>query len=97
LWSVALVPTSGPNRVLIRVAYSSVNIGKALWGGEILAQITRTLNPEGNIASIGLASGSELDTTVIPFILRGVSLLGINSIQVPHPLRIRFWTLLATD
>jgi len=77
---------------------------KALWGGaldtvggEMLSQITRTIKPEGNIASIGLAGGSELNTTVMPFILRGVSLLGINAIQVPHPLRTRLWTLLATD
>jgi len=77
---------------------------KALWGGaldtvggEMLARITRTIKPEGNIASIGLASGPELSTTVMPFILRGASLLGINSVHVPHQLRIRLWTLLAAD
>jgi len=66
-------------------------------GGEMLARITRTVRPKGNIASIGLAGGSELDTTVMPFILRGVNLLGINSVTVPHALRTRLWTLLATD
>jgi len=77
---------------------------KARWGGaldtvggEMLAQITRTIEPEGNIASIGLAGGPELKTTVMPFILRGASLLGINSVQVPHQLRTRLWTRLATD
>jgi len=66
-------------------------------GGEMLARITRTVKPEGNIASIGLAGGWELATTVMPFILRGVSLLGINCLHVPHPLRTRLWSLLATD
>ncbi len=77
---------------------------KAVWGGavdnvggEMLAQITRTIVPRGNIASIGLAGGFELNTTVMPFILRGASLLGINSVEVPHDLRTRIWTLLATD
>jgi len=77
---------------------------KTLWGGavdtvggEMLARITRTIKPEGNIASIGLAGGPEIDTIVMPFILRGASLLGINSVQVPHQLRIRLWGLLATD
>lgn len=77
---------------------------KAIWGGavdnvggEMLAQITRTVVPDGNIASIGLAGGIELNTTVMPFILRGVSLLGINSVDVPHELRTRIWELLATE
>lgn len=77
---------------------------KAVWGGavdnvggEMLAQITRTIAPWGNIASIGLAGGFELNTTVMPFILRAASLLGINSVDVPHELRCRLWELLATD
>jgi NADPH2:quinone reductase len=77
---------------------------KAVWGGaldnvggEMLTQITRTIAPWGNIASIGLAGGLELNTTVMPFILRGASLLGINSVNVPHELRSRIWLHLATD
>jgi NADPH2:quinone reductase len=66
-------------------------------GGEMLTQITRTIAPWGNIASIGLAGGLELNTTVMPFILRGASLLGINSVNVPHELRGRIWSHLATD
>jgi NADPH2:quinone reductase len=66
-------------------------------GGEMLAQITRTIAPRGNIASIGLAGGVELNTTVMPFILRGASLLGINSVDVPHDLRLQLWTRLATE
>lgn len=66
-------------------------------GGEMLAWLTRTVLPWGNIASIGLAGGSDLHTTVMPFILRGVSLLGISSVDCPMPLRQRIWQRLATD
>lgn len=66
-------------------------------GGELLAQITRTLVPNGNIAAVGLAGGHELHTTVMPFILRGLSLLGCNSVDVPQPLRGEFWAHLADD
>ncbi len=66
-------------------------------GGETLAGLTRTVKPWGNIASIGLAGGHELNTTVMPFILRGVSLLGINSSGCPHEIRAEIWQRLATD
>jgi NADPH2:quinone reductase len=66
-------------------------------GGEMLAGITRTVKPWGNIASIGLAGGHDLSTTVMPFILRGVSLLGINSSGCPHEIREEIWQRLATD
>ncbi len=66
-------------------------------GGEMLAGITRTVHPWGNIASIGLAGGHELNTTVMPFILRGVSLLGINSSGCPYDIREELWQRLATD
>lgn len=66
-------------------------------GGEMLAGITRTVRPWGNIASIGLAGGHELHTTVMPFILRGVSLLGINSSGCPYEIREEIWQRLATD
>ncbi len=66
-------------------------------GGEILTWLTRTTNFWGNIASVGLAGSHELKTTVMPFILRGVSLLGINSVYTPRPLRLQVWQRLATD
>ncbi|HYN79129.1 MAG TPA: YhdH/YhfP family quinone oxidoreductase [Lamprocystis sp. (in: g-proteobacteria)] len=66
-------------------------------GGELLAQITRTVVPGGNIASIGLVGGHELHTTVMPFILRGISLLGCNSVDVPYPVRQALWDHLADD
>jgi len=66
-------------------------------GGEMLAGITRTVRPWGNIASIGLAGGHELNTTVMPFILRGVSLLGINSAGCPREIRDEIWQRLGSD
>ena len=66
-------------------------------GGELLTWLTRTTNFWGNIASIGLASSHELKTTVMPFILRGVSLLGINSVYTPRPLRLQVWQRLGSD
>ncbi|MET0661073.1 MAG: YhdH/YhfP family quinone oxidoreductase [Steroidobacteraceae bacterium] len=66
-------------------------------GGDVLAWLTRTVAPWGNIASIGLASSPMLTTTVMPFILRGVSLLGINSVLNPRPERLQVWHRMATD
>jgi len=66
-------------------------------GGEMLAWLTRTVNFWGNIASIGLAGGAELKTTVMPFILRGVNLLGINSSATPRDLRLEVWRRIGTD
>ncbi len=66
-------------------------------GGAILAWLTRTTKSYGNIASIGLAAGVDLSTTVMPFILRGVSLLGINSVEAPRDLRITVWNRIAGD
>lgn len=66
-------------------------------GGEILAWLTRTVQPWGNIASVGLAGGAELKTTVMPFILRGVALLGVTSSGCPTALRRTLWQRLAGD
>ena len=66
-------------------------------GGEVLTWLTRTVDFFGNIASIGLAASPELHTTVMPFILRGVSLLGINSVANPRELRLKVWERIATD
>ncbi|HXG29599.1 MAG TPA: YhdH/YhfP family quinone oxidoreductase [Nevskiales bacterium] len=66
-------------------------------GGELLDWLTRTVKPWGNIASIGLAGGHTLNTTVMPFILRGVSLLGIHSVECPMPWRLAIWEKLAGD
>jgi acrylyl-CoA reductase (NADPH) len=77
---------------------------KATWagaidavGGETLAWLTRTMMRGGAIASVGLTGGAELHTTVMPFILRGVKLLGIDSATCPMPTRVEVWRRLATD
>ncbi|HEY7285405.1 MAG TPA: oxidoreductase [Vicinamibacterales bacterium] len=77
---------------------------KATWagavdpvGGATLAWLTRTMLPNGSIASSGLTGGTELQTTVLPFILRGVKLLGIDSVMCPMPARLETWRRLATD
>ncbi|MGB9340856.1 MAG: hypothetical protein WCB63_16545 [Polyangiales bacterium] len=57
-------------------------------GGEVLTWLTRTVGYGGNIASIGLAASHELNTTVMPFILRAVCLLGINSLETPRDMRL---------
>lgn len=66
-------------------------------GGDILSWLTRTTKPWGNIASVGLAGGSQLNTTVMPFILRGVSILGITSSGCPTKYRQPLWERLASD
>jgi NADPH2:quinone reductase len=77
---------------------------KALWagavdpvGGDTLAWLTRTMMYGGVIANSGLTGGTELHTTVLPFILRGVKLLGIDSVMCPMPQRLDVWRRLATD
>jgi acrylyl-CoA reductase (NADPH) len=66
-------------------------------GGEMLAGLTRHVDFWGNIASVGLAGGAELKTTVLPFILRGVNLLGINSSATPRAERLEVWHRISTD
>lgn len=77
---------------------------KAVWGGAIdnlggptLAWLTRTTVPWGSIASVGLTQGTDLNTTVLPFILRGVSVLGINAVEVPRKVRLEIWQRLAGE
>jgi NADPH2:quinone reductase len=77
---------------------------KALWagaldsvGGETLAWLVRTMQQNGVIASFGNAGGIELNTTVLPFILRGVRLIGVDSAATAMPLRRAIWQRLATD
>jgi len=79
-------------------------LDKAQWagaidnlGGDMLAWIASAMKDDGCIASIGLAAGMNLNTTVAPFILRGVNLLGINSVNTPMPMRLQVWQRLAGD
>ena len=96
----------GARQVLLR---GDIDLGKrpmekAQWagaidnlGGEVLTWLTRTTDYGGNIASIGLAASHELNTTVLPFILRAVCLLGINSVDTPRDLRLQVWQRIGND
>ena len=77
---------------------------KATWagaldcvGGEPLAWLTRTMKEGGSVAACGLTAGIELNATVMPFILRGVNLLGVDSVNCPMALRQQIWRRLASD
>lgn len=96
----------GAARILLR---DEIDLGKrpmekAEWagaidnlGGDYLTWLTRTMRYGGNIASIGLAASPALNTTVLPFILRAVCLLGINSVDTPHNLRRAVWSRIGGD
>ena len=96
----------GAARILLR---EQIDLGKrpmekAQWagaidnlGGDYLTWLTRTMQYGGNIASIGLAAGLALNTTVLPVILRAVCLLGINSVDTPRDLRLATWSRIAGD
>jgi acrylyl-CoA reductase (NADPH) len=86
------------------VQASTRPLEKATWagaidpvGGELLAWLIRTMRYGGSIAATGLTGGVEVYTTVIPFILRAVKLLGIDSVMCPMELRREVWRRLATD
>jgi len=97
----------GATRTLTRdqiLDKSPAPLGKSLWagavdavGGETLASIIRNTQQYGCVTACGLVGGVELPLTVYPFILRGVSLIGIDSVNVPLAERARLWGLLASD
>lgn len=96
----------GARRILLRddIDFGKRPMEKAAWagaidnlGGDYLAWLTRTMDYGGNIAAIGLASGVKLETTVMPFILRAVCLLGINSVDTPRDLRLATWSRIGAD
>jgi acrylyl-CoA reductase (NADPH) len=66
-------------------------------GGETLSGLLRTMAAGASIASCGLAGGNAFAATVFPFILRGVNILGIDSVRVPNAQRRRIWSRLARD
>lgn len=66
-------------------------------GGEFLSKVLANIDLFGNLASIGLASSPKLNTTVMPFILRGVSILGISSANTPMSLRREIWRRLGEE
>jgi NADPH2:quinone reductase len=86
------------------LAIGTKPLEKAQWagavdavGGATLAWLTRTMAQNGTIASTGLAGGTDLHTTVLPFILRGVKLLGIDSAMCPAARRRDVWRRLGSD
>ena len=98
----------GAKEVLLRQSLNLEKIkplDKATWagavdnlGGPVLAWMASTMKDNGTIASIGLAASPELHTWVMPFILRGACLLGINSGEsVPPEVREKVWRRLGTD
>jgi len=66
-------------------------------GGDILSWLIATQKIHGMVAAVGLAASHKLNTTVMPFILRGVHLLGINSAETPMALRQKIWNKLAVE
>lgn len=79
-------------------------IGKQRWagavdpvGGKTLAAVLSNTQYGGSVAVSGLTGGGDVPTTVFPFILRGVNLLGIDSVYCPKDLRVTLWQRLATD
>ncbi|HXQ67677.1 MAG TPA: MDR family oxidoreductase [Alphaproteobacteria bacterium] len=66
-------------------------------GSNTLANVLAQIKYRGSVAACGLASGNDLPTTVLPFILRGVNLLGIDSVMCPTELRVSAWARLARD
>jgi len=79
-------------------------LGKERWAGGVdsvgsktLANVISSTSYGGAVAACGLAAGLDLPTSVAPFILRGISLLGIDSVQMPKPRRIQAWNRLARD
>jgi len=104
--AITYLRSLGAARILLReeIDYGKKPLEAAQFGGAIdnvggktLAWLTRSVDFRGNIASIGLAGGAQLETTVMPFILRGVNLLGINSSATPRALRLAVWQRIATD
>lgn len=94
----------GASDILDRSVVSGTRpLEKAQWagavdsvGGDTLAWLTRTVQPQGVIAAFGNAAGPQLNTTVLPFILRGIRLIGVNA-SSPMALRREIWSRLGGD
>lgn len=103
----AYLKSLGASEILPRSAIdlnSERPMEKAQWagaldavGGATLSWLTRTMQQNGAIASFGNAGGADLHTTVYPFILRGIRLLGVDSAATAMPLREKIWQRLSSD
>jgi putative YhdH/YhfP family quinone oxidoreductase len=106
-WQADYLRSLGAGQVILRSSVDLARIkalDKAAWagavdnlGGEVLSWLASTMQVGGTLASVGLAAGHAFNSTVMPFILRGVSLLGIDSVNTPMELRRRVWERLAGD
>jgi acrylyl-CoA reductase (NADPH) len=97
----------GAKEVMLRSALDLAKIkplDKATWagavdnlGGDVLSWLASTMQIGGALAAIGLAASHTFNTTVMPFILRGVSLVGVDSVNAAMPMRRRVWERLGSD
>ena len=97
----------GASRVLLREQWldpSEKPLLRGQWrggidvaGGATLSQLLRETAPQGTVAACGMVGGAELPVTVYPFILRGVTLAGIDSVGIDRETKQRFWNLLAGE
>ncbi len=85
---------NGPVKALAKTQYAAA-IDSV--GSVTLANVLSQINPEGTVAACGLAQGMDLPTSVAPFILRGVRLIGVNSVTTPMPRRLAAWARIARD
>jgi acrylyl-CoA reductase (NADPH) len=102
----AFLKSLGATSVIDRAEFNAPvkALGKPRWAGAIdsvgsttLANIISQVQPEGAVAACGLAQGMDLPTSVAPFILRGVRLIGVNSVTTPLPRRLQAWKRLVQD
>ena len=66
-------------------------------GGSPLAELLKQIQPGGSVSCCGLVAGPQLDTTVLPFILRGINLLGVDSVEIPIDEKKKVWAKLANE
>ncbi|MGJ3240866.1 MAG: MDR family oxidoreductase [Anaerolineae bacterium] len=92
----------GASEVIERLEAPTRSLARTRWagaidsvGGDTLSAILPEIHYGGSVACFGLAGGSDLNTTVFPFILRGVSLLGIDSVMCPYERRVGVWQRVA--
>jgi len=102
----AYLQTLGAAEVLARADFSSPGkpLAKERWAGAVdtvgshtLANVCASMKYRGVVTACGLAGGFDLPATVMPFILRGVVLVGIDSVMCPRPDRLEAWERLAND
>lgn len=66
-------------------------------GGDMLARVLGQISARGSVAAVGLAGGASFPGSVVPFLLRGVNLLGIDSVMQPYDNRVKAWSRIASD